>query len=621
MTEVGDVEARAAALLADGVEPSRLVVVTEHPDYPGNLRFEPLDAGSAGGFYAAHSEWLSRHLVLNGLHLAESFTEALEADGQHVLWTASASRVRADVARWSEPLEVVGYSLRPFQSFALRRALERASTGADGPGRFWFWNWSAGAGKSYCSGAGARVLLDSGVVDLVVACTLARLKENLRRTYTDVAGLDAVVNDGTRDRRSAVYAAGGHRVWVMNYEKLWADEAGLAALTAGRRVLWVLDEAHKVIGGDEGQNRARKALDRLVAGCEATVWPMSATVVGGNPLRYRDVFSLDGEPSRNPLSTKSDFVDRYAQGVSHVPVLTPGGRQYSFTAYDWDLHALHDVRHRVGDRTMAVRKTDPGVRDQFRGMQTVPVMVQPTPQTRALLDGVTALARDARSRGEGLAPWYVISRVACVNPEALLRSTSPQAAIVAAEMPGLLSAEHSAKIRVLNDMLESIQQAQDKTVVFCHWTELGLLTLAPHVTVTHVLHHGGQTTEDSQRAQDRFKADPSVTAFLSSDAGTHGLNLQEARYVINVDPVYSYDDLVQRNSRIDRADSHLDGLTAYVLITEGSVEERVWRVCEERRQLASAVQGTQERLSYGEDGPRPASRPESANLDWLMFGD
>jgi SNF2 family DNA or RNA helicase len=211
-----------------------------------------------------------------------------------------------------------------------------------------------------------------------------------------------------------------------------------------------------------------------------------------------------------------------------------------------------------------------------------------------------------------------MARIACINPAALRHSTIPEAAEILRERPDLLDAAHSAKIDILNALLDEIREAQDKAVVFCHWTELGLLQLAPHLTVPHVLHYGtGQSARESQAAQDRFKADPDITAFCSSDAGTHGLNLQCARYVINVDPTYSYDDLAQRNARIDRADSHLDGLTAYVLITEDSVEERVWDVCESRRQLAAAVQGTQEELSYGETN----THEENRNLEWLLFGE
>jgi hypothetical protein len=384
-------------------------------------------------------------------------------------------------------------------------------------------------------------------------------------------------------------------------------------------VLFVLDEGHKLIT-DGAPNKARQALDRLTDACTATVWPMSATVVGGNPLRFRDAFSLDGRPRYNPLSTKSDFISRYADRVREVPIKSKSGQHFSFTTYDWNLEALQEVRHRVGDRTMAVRKTDPGVREQFKGIQTLPVTVQATTEARELLDLITAKARAASRAGEGLAPYYLLARIACINPGALRHSSSPEAEAIAGERPGLLDAAHSAKIDVLNGLLEEMHEAQDKAVVFCHWTQLGLLPLAGHLSVPHVLHYGtGQTARESQAAQDRFKSDPSITAFCSSDAGTHGLNLQEARYVINVDPTYSYDDLAQRNARIDRADSHLDGLTAYVLITEDSVEERVWQVCQSRRRLAAAVQGTQEELSYGAEDR--AGRDESQNMQWLLFGE
>lgn len=612
-----DVERRVADLLDSAIPPARIILIEEHPSYPGYLSFEPLDDTARGLFYGSYADWMSRHLILNEAHLAHRFVGLLEQDGYYVFWTPSTAHIQADIERWSAPLAIEGYEFRPFQTFSLNRALERARRGTDASQRFYFWNWSAGAGKSFCSGAAARALFDSNDIDLVIACTLSKLKENLRRTFVYPAGLDAIINDGTKVKRTRVYQE-THQVWVMNYEKLWHDEEQLAELTFGQRVLWVLDEGHKVIT-DNGQNKARQALDRLTQSCTATVWPMSATVVGGNPLRFRDVFSLDGRPVQNPLSTKTDFINRYAERVNNVPIRSRNGRQFAFTTYDWNLTALQEVRHRVGDRTMAVRKTDPGVREQFKGIETLPISVQASPATRELLELITTKARAAHARGEGLAPFYLMARIACINPEALRHSSSPEAEELLADRPDLLDAAHSTKIEMLNGLLEEIREAQDKAVVFCHWTELGLLPLARHLTVPHVLHYGtGQSAAESQRAQDRFKADPDITAFCSSDAGTHGLNLQEARYVINVDPTYSYDDLAQRNARIDRADSHLDGLTAYVMITEDSVEERVWETCESRRRLAAAVQGTQEELSYGEDNTH---REESRNLEWLLFGE
>ncbi len=619
LTVTHDLEGTLRGLISQNTGAEFLVVVEASREYPGCLIFQPMEGTQS--FFTRYQDWISRHLVLNELFNLRNFLDVLRQDGYTTVFAANAEQILADYARWEQPLEIPGYTLHPFQTFSLNKALERATGGHNNSERFYFWNWTAGGGKSFTSGAGAKVLLDSGNVDLVIACTLSKLKENLRRTYEQNAGLRAVINDHTKPAtRRDNYTAGladGVQVFVMNYEKLWIDFEALETLVASRRVLFIMDEAHKLI--TEGtQNKARKALDRLTRGCEATVWAMSATVVGGNPLRFRDVFSLDGYPSRNPLGTKKDFTNRYADRVSEIPMKTRSGGRFTFTAYDWSLSRLQDVRHHVGDRAMAVRKTDPGVREQFKGIECIPEWIQATSAAEDLFGIITAAAAEAKEREESLAPYYLMLRIAAINPGALTHSSSEIAQEIVAAHPTLFDAKHSAKIEVLNSKLESIRESQDKAVLFCHWTELGLLPLARHLTVPHVLHYGtGQSAKESQAAQDRFKSDPDITCFASSDAGTHGLNLQCARYVIQVDPVYSYDDFTQRAARIDRADSYLGGLTNYTLLIEGSVEERVWSTCEQRRILASVVQGTQESFSY-EGGA--STKSEMQDLDWLVFG-
>ncbi|AGV99878.1 DNA helicase [Mycobacterium phage Shrimp] len=611
---VQDVEAAVLDFIDHGVSPARIVLFADHPEYPGYLQVEPVDPRARGVFYTTYHDWLSRHLILNGLHLLDQFVELLIEDDFIPLAGPSTARILEDHRRWSEPLAIEGYDLRKFQSFCLNQALERARTGTTNEERFYFLNWSAGSGKSFCAAAGARALLDEGLIDMVLACTLSKLKIGLMRNFTNVAGLDVWINDhsakATRLRRYQEPRQG----LVLNYEKLRVDFDALEEMVRGKRVLFVLDECHKVIA-ESGANQARKALDKLVRICTATIWPMSATVVGGSPLRFRDVFSLDGHPKSNPLGTKEDFVSRYAEKVTNIPIVTKSGGRFSITRYDWDLDALHEVRHRVGDRTMAVRKTDPGIREQFKGIECIPEWVPMTDELAAIYDLILADAKVARDEGLSRAPHYLAMRVASINPAALQFSTNDIAAQIWAEHPELCQAKFSAKIEMLNDRLESIRESQDKAIVFCHWTSMGILPLQHHLKVPYVLHYGtGQTARESQAAQDRFKADPDLTCFLTSDAGSHGLNMQEARYVINTDPLYSYDDLTQRNARIDRADSHLDGLTAYVMITEESkVENRIWQVCEQRRQLAEAVQGTREELTTAE-----VTAEESDNIDWLI---
>jgi superfamily II DNA/RNA helicase len=156
--------------------------------------------------------------------------------------------------------------------------------------------------------------------------------------------------------------------------------------------------------------------------------------------------------------------------------------------------------------------------------------------------------------------------------------------------------------------------------VFTHWTEQTLHLIKDKLTVPYLAHYGtGQTKVESQRVRDDFKVTPEITCLLTSDAGKEAMNMQNARYVIQFEPAYSYDTEMQRAGRINRADSYLDGLTNYVYVTEDSVEERVLAINRTRQLIAEAVQGTVEAMTT--DQLERAQRTEAANLVWLMFGD
>jgi len=617
----------ASTALADYPADVPVVVVTDSRDYPGCLEFVVPDADRQP-FYAMYHEWVSRYLVLSELFQLVAFTRLLTDDGWVVLFDHSTAPILADYRRWSQPLHIDGLALTKadgspsdlfdFQAFGLNKALDRA-TARTPEQRFHFFNWSAGSGKSALSAAGAQELMNRGEIDLVLACTLMKLKHNLCGYFTQTTRLDAVVNDGAKDKRRKGYAA-GHDVYVMNYDKLWHDQKELRELVAGRRVLFVLDEVQKVLT-DGKRTKARTALETLVRLPErATLWPMTATAVGTGPLRYRDVFGLHGSVRSNPLGTRDDFVVSYASAIRQQEFRTRTGQRFSTVSYEWDKSALHDIRHRVADRVQSVRKSDPAVRDNFKGLQTIVESVQMSDEDRQLYTAVVDRARIARDREESLAPYYRLLRLVCSNPEALAHSDSPIAAELHLEHTDYITARHSAKLEMLIDQLEAIRDAGDKAAVFTEWTTLGIHLLAPQLEqrgISYVKHWGvGQSAQESHDVVRRFKEDPTIAVFLSSDAGSHGLSFQEARYVVQYEPTYSYDLFVQRSERINRADSYLDGLTNYVYVTDDSVEQRIWAICNERKEISAATQGTNERFSSRGDEPE---RPDE--LSWLIFGE
>lgn len=587
-----------------------IIVVEEHPDYPGELVFQPFEGED--GFYSRYRSWISRYCVLSELFNLGAFVTQLTADGWEVIFGLTAQPILANYARWSQPLEIEGYHLHPFQQFSLQRAFETD---------FFFFNWSTGAGKSFACTAGARELFARGEIDRVIACTVSKSKIDLCRFFLN-AGLDAVINDGTKVKRRKVYEE-AHQAYIMNYEKLNFDRAQIEELVRDTRTLFIFDECHKIVTSEK-QNLARQAFEKIIAltAPGSKIWPMSASVVNGNPLRFHDVFAI-GQGWRNPLGSRGQFEQRYADSIKTIDIKTKTGRRFPLTVYDWNFGRLQEVRHRAADRTQTARKTDPGVAPYFKGMATIVEPVQFSSEERAIEEAIKDRAWEAYQRGESLKPFYDLLRYVCNTPAALRHTTHEivqqilqDANYRPSELPVV-----SSKLEKLNDKLESIQEQGDKAVVFTHWTHLSLHLIKDEIAVPHVVHYGvGQSDRESQEAKERFQSDPAITCFLTSDAGSHGLNMQCARYVLQMEPTYSYDDGMQRASRIDRADSHLDGLTNYVFLVEDSVEERVWAVNNARREISAAVQGTEESFSHGDADRERALRSEAENMAWMMFG-
>lgn len=608
LTSVPNLQDTLEQMIAWGTETSSLVVVEEHPDYPGELVFQVFDE-QVWRFSLAWNEWLSPYFVLNELYNLQTFVHELEKNGWVVVFGPTTEKILRDYYRWKAPFQVEGYKLHGFQQFSLRQACEKG---------FFFFNWATGAGKSFVAAAGAKWLFDNKDLDVVIACTVPKSKIDLCRFF-EGAGLDAVINDGSKDKRHKVYAE-RHQIYVMNYEKLWVDHEPLVELTKGRNTLFIFDESQKVVAESiADQNKARQAYTRLAQQCWFRTWPMSASVVNGNPQRFRDVFSLNpGTP--NPLGMSGEFETRYADKVTTVRKRTKRGRYFDLRFPEWNMHRLTEIRHRVGQHTQVVRKTDPGVREYFKGIATIVVPITPSKAERELSAAIIDRAWKAFNRDESLNPYYHLLRYVCNTPAALLATDHAIAKEVIAECGYDVTELECTKLGVLNEKLESIRESGDQAIVFTHWTTMTLHLIREKILVPSVAHYGvGQSDRESQAAKDRFKTDPDCTCLLSSDAGKEGWSAQNARYVIQYDPLYSYDDTMQRASRIDRADSHLDGLTNFVFVTEDSVEERMWARNHASRKLNAAVQGSTEELSHGDDDR--ARRSEAEDAAWMIFGD
>lgn len=604
----------------------KVVVFTELDGYPSEIR---VLSNSDSELQKVLGSYITPAGFLSDPRLAFPSIEKLESENYEVYITKESQQLSETYSSWeSDDFTPEGLSLKPrspgekpglfgYQKVALQKALslpyEEDRTGKT---NFFFFNAGTGSGKTVLGSTGGLELLNRGKIDLILVFTLRRVKADFNKFINDSTPLTSRIIDGSKSYRIKEYAKRDADVYVMNYEKAKFDFEPLSELIKGRRVLFVFDEVQKILN----HNQSRQSMDKLIKlSPERYIWPMSASIVQGDPERFWKIFEWC---VTNPLGSLKQFRDNYLKTVipKEMRVRTKRGllRTVRFNEYIYDEAKLVDVRHRISERTITIRKTDPGVREYFKGLTFVPVEVELSKEDEKLYKALETIAKKDAKNGRDL-QYYEALRYTCLTPLAHTKSQNEISQGLVESGVDLTDKNNNKMERLLDD-IESIRDEGDKCAVFTHWTNLSLFFIEENLKkrkIPHVIHHGGLSDKANEEAKRRFREDENITVFLSSDAGSHGLNLPQARYVLSYDCPYDYDTLMQRNDRIDRADSYLEDLQARVYYYKDTVEERIWKINNERREISSAVQGTIETLSSKEYSESPSSEDE---LNYLMFG-
>ncbi len=104
----------------------------------------------------------------------------------------------------------------------------------------------------------------------------------------------------------------------------------------------------------------------------------------------------------------------------------------------------------------------------------------------------------------------------------------------------------------------------------------------------HVLFHGGVPSGKRKDLVDRFRDDPNCRAFLSTDAGGTGLNLQHASVVFNLDLPWNPAVLEQRIGRVHRIGQR-QPVRVINFVAKGTIEEGMLSVIKFKKSLFAGV--------------------------------
>jgi superfamily II DNA/RNA helicase len=149
----------------------------------------------------------------------------------------------------------------------------------------------------------------------------------------------------------------------------------------------------------------------------------------------------------------------------------------------------------------------------------------------------------------------------------------------------------SSKLERLKELLEELAAEQDrKIVLFSEWTTMLTLVEAEvkRLKLDYVRLDGSVPPKKRQQLVHQFHRDPACRAFLTTNAGSTGLNLQAANTVINVDLPWNPAVLEQRIARAHRM-GQKSPVQVYLLVTEDTIEEKLLATLSAKHDLALAA--------------------------------
>lgn len=133
------------------------------------------------------------------------------------------------------------------------------------------------------------------------------------------------------------------------------------------------------------------------------------------------------------------------------------------------------------------------------------------------------------------------------------------------------------------ELLGLLDDLQERVVVFSQYKkEVARLETLINRNVYSI---SGEISKDGRNeAIKEFLLDDEGV-LLMTEVGTHGLNLQKARVLINMDLPWTYARLAQRFGRVQRLGSEHQSNLVVNLISAGTIDERVLEIIDEKKEL------------------------------------
>ncbi len=410
-----------------------------------------------------------------------------------------------------------------------------------------------GLGKTL-QGIGTAELLarETGISHVLVVCP-ASVKAQWVLEIRRATDRTCQIVTGPARERPTLYRSGAFYT-IANYEQVLRDFLAIETVPWD---LIILDEGQRIKNWQAKTAQVIKSLRSPFA-----------LVLTGTPLENRldELYSVVQFINNRQLGPAFRFFHRHR-------VVDEKGKVLGYRNLD-------ELRRHLAP--VLLRRTRAMVLKQLPPRTTEILRVEPSAEQRELHDAHKKTIISILSKR------YISEMDLLRLQKALLmcRMAADSTFLLDKEPPG-----YSTKLEELEALLERLTaEADRKIILFSEWTTM--LDLIEPLLSKHrtgfVRLDGNVPQAKRQGLVNSFQHDPRCVAFLSTNAGATGLNLQAADTVINVDLPWNPAVLEQRISRAHRMGQHRP-VHVYLLVTEGTIEEGMLSTLSAKQDLALAA--------------------------------
>ena len=455
-----------------------------------------------------------------------------------------AEQIRKDPARHPLRKTLLKAELLPFQldGIAFAAAAGRAVLADD-----------MGLGKTIQGIGVAQLLSRESVVEKVLIVCPTSVKSQWRSEIHRFSDRDCQLVLGSAPQRATQYDNNCFFT-ICNYEQVLRDIKSIEQI---RWDLIILDEGQRIKNWGTKTSRMLKSLRSRFA-----------LVLSGTPIENRldDLFSVVEFANDRRLGPSFRFFNTHR-------IVDEKGRLLGYKNMD-------KLREKLSP--ILLRRTRSEVMKQLPPRTDEIIRIAPTEEQFDINRAQKMIIQSIVNKS------YISEMDLLRLQKALLicRMAADSTFLVDKQPPG-----YSTKLERLAELLEDLNAEKDrKIVLFSEWTTmLGLIEpILKELQMDFVRLDGSAPQQKRAQLIHTFQNDPNCKLFITTNAGSTGLNLQTANTVINVDLPWNPAVLEQRIARAHRM-GQKNPVQVYILVTENTIEEGMLGTLAAKKEVALAA--------------------------------